>query len=135
MTKDELFFKVVTHLIQQGHQAIQQGHQAKDGGSCFYRAPNGDKCAIGCLIKPELYSPSFEGKAVRFLLGGDNPILKDPELIHLYRETDGLFEELQDLHDEKLEYGVNVNFIDQIRQIAIEYDIDPEHVPVMKIAA
>jgi hypothetical protein len=30
-------------------------------GSCQYRAPDGKKCAVGCLIPKRLYTSSIEG--------------------------------------------------------------------------
>ena len=44
MDAQEIFDKVVAHLAKQGHRAIGTG------GSCMYLAPNGDMCAVGCLL-------------------------------------------------------------------------------------
>lgn len=53
MTDQELFDRVAEHLLT-------QGKQAKQGTTCVYRAPDGSKCAIGCLIPDEKYIPEFE---------------------------------------------------------------------------
>ena len=53
MKAQEIFDTVATHLFRQGHQAI-------DNGTCLYRAPNGDMCAVGVLIPDEYYEKDFE---------------------------------------------------------------------------
>jgi hypothetical protein len=54
MNNQEIFDYVVAHFIKQGHRSIEPG------SGCLYRAPNGDMCAIGCLIKDEAYGPELE---------------------------------------------------------------------------
>jgi hypothetical protein len=56
MTPQEVFDKVATHLLTQRSRAVD-----RLGGDCVYRAPDGTKCAIGCLIPDELYCRSLEG--------------------------------------------------------------------------
>lgn len=52
----EQFDKIAKHLLT-------QGRKAKDSdGNCVYRSASGLKCALGCLISDELYSPSMENK-------------------------------------------------------------------------
>lgn len=55
MNKQEVFDKVATHLLTQKRQAWDE-----QTNGCVYRASNGDKCAIGCLIPDQFYSPEFE---------------------------------------------------------------------------
>lgn len=57
MTRQEIFDTVATHLITQGRRAWT-------GTNCMYLAPNGDRCAIGCLIPDDLYTPEMEGSGV-----------------------------------------------------------------------
>lgn len=60
MTPAEIVDHVARHLLRQGRKAC-----AGDGvGPVRYRAPNGDCCAIGCLIPDEAYSPALEGLPV-----------------------------------------------------------------------
>ena len=33
-------------------------------GLCLYRAANGRKCAVGCLIPDDKYSPALEGQSL-----------------------------------------------------------------------
>lgn len=60
MTLQEIFDTVVAHLRKQGRKSTTLVNQ-----HCVYRAPNGDKCAIGCLIRDEDYDRSIEGLTVR----------------------------------------------------------------------
>lgn len=48
---------------------LDQGRQASDGHNCLYRAPDGCKCAFGCLIPDETYAAdNWEGKIVAYLV-------------------------------------------------------------------
>ncbi len=88
MTSQEIFDTVAAHLLKQGKRAI-----ANDG-VCMYRAPDGCKCAFGCLIPDDLYSPPFEN---RLAVGVVNSC---PELASLYDEsTHSLLRDLQSMHD------------------------------------
>lgn len=51
--------KIRDHLIQQGRVA-SNGNTANATSMCRYLAENGDSCAVGCLIKPELYTEKME---------------------------------------------------------------------------
>lgn len=65
MNTQEVFNTVVNHLRKQGCKA--KGHslsEYEDNEICAYRGMGGNKCAVGCLIKDEFYSPSLEGKAI-----------------------------------------------------------------------
>lgn len=57
--KQEIFDKVTKHLLEQNKQALNENDR------CMYRAPNGLKCAAGCLIPDSDYSPIMEEKSVR----------------------------------------------------------------------
>ncbi len=61
-TKQEMFNMVVTHLRAQGRRAQIAN------GLCRYRTDTGLKCAIGCLIPDELYSPWLENSLTSDLL-------------------------------------------------------------------
>lgn len=57
LTKQEIFDKVRAHLLA-------QGAKSQDGaGECRYRAKDGLKCALGCLITDDAYDPKIEGDA------------------------------------------------------------------------
>jgi hypothetical protein len=78
MSKQEIFDTVVTHLRKQNTQSGK-------GGNCFYRL--GElKCAVGCLISDEDYSPDMEMNAANDL------ILSFAKLKHLRPHIDILDE-------------------------------------------
>lgn len=58
MLMQEIFDKVVDHLLT-------QGARSRYHGDCQYHAPDGRKCAIGCLIPAERYKPEVEGHSAR----------------------------------------------------------------------
>jgi hypothetical protein len=60
MTDQEIFDKVAQHLLA-------QGRPARAGDTCRYRAPDGSKCAIGCLIEDDQYAPRMEGIRLKSL--------------------------------------------------------------------
>lgn len=62
MTNQEAFEKMVIHLRKQGAKATVNPEYS--GSSCMYRAPNGFRCAVGCLIPDDEYRPWFEGGGV-----------------------------------------------------------------------
>ncbi len=63
MTNQEVFDKVAAHLLTQGARSTSARWPYK-GGVCAYRGEGGLKCAIGCLIAEEDYSPTIEGLGV-----------------------------------------------------------------------
>lgn len=69
MTNQEIFDTVYRHLLKQGRRSTRQrpGNPAGQDPLCVYRAPNGDRCAVGCLIPDDLYSPDMEGLGVLIL--------------------------------------------------------------------
>jgi hypothetical protein len=84
-TAQQIADKVVRHLRQQGRPSFDE-----DKGLCMYLAPNGDKCAAGCLFE------SQEGD-------------EDTQIAHLIQFSPGRFSDLaphkqlildlQDVHD------------------------------------
>ena len=83
------FDTVATHLLKQGKRAMRVS------GTCLYRTPDGLKCAVGCLIPEEMYSPDMEENVVTSLLE-KFPKLHDVPLINGFSK---LLRELQGLHD------------------------------------
>lgn len=89
MTNQEVFDKVAAHLLNQGGRS-----RADDDSMCAYRNSKGQRCAIGCLIPDDVYSPKMEGQRIGSLMY-DYPRLRD-----LFAGTDGnLLYTLQVLHD------------------------------------
>ena len=90
MTNQEIFDKVVTHLITQGERSISKLD------NCLYKALNGLKCAVGCLIPDEEYSSDMEGQCAEALY--NRGVL---DFLGSGIEV-SLLGDLQKLHDEKL---------------------------------
>lgn len=61
MTNQQIFDKVWAHIKQQGHASLQRG-------SCVYKAPNGDMCAVGCLLPSGTDTAPMEGGGVDSVL-------------------------------------------------------------------
>lgn len=57
MTAQEIFDKVLQHLRNQKCKAAHQN-------ACRYRTPNGNKCAVGCLLPENTATSAFEGVTV-----------------------------------------------------------------------
>lgn len=64
--EQDVFDVVAKHLLTQGKRS--EGVTTSPAGyshtACLYRGPGGLSCAVGCLIKDEAYSGSFESDAV-----------------------------------------------------------------------
>jgi hypothetical protein len=58
MGQQATFDKVVNHLRRQNARAMGAF------GLCRYRVVNGRRCAVGCLIPDDKYSPSLEGQSL-----------------------------------------------------------------------
>lgn len=64
LTKQQIFDKVAVHMLTQGRPALNDG-------TCVYLAPNGDTCAVGCLILPEHRSTAYENFSLNSLPNGE----------------------------------------------------------------
>lgn len=125
MTEQEIFDKVVRHLIAQGEQAVDPAT-----GRCQYRAPGGLKCAIGCLIPDELYEPEMDGEMA---LSASDVLESYPELagaIGSYSEALGdMLNSLQRVHDISNDYlhrgGLTFYGVAKLRGIARTYALSP----------
>ena len=102
---EKIYTTVRHHLLTQGRRSERI---FKDGTSaCLYRHPNGDRCAIGCLIPDDAYSADIEGAAIDctkvqdrlpFSVDGRAVAFLDRlQLIHDYEEPDHWENELERL--------------------------------------
>ena len=66
MTAQEIFDKVAAHLLTQRKPSLLCGI------GCAYRGEGGLKCAAGCLIPDEEYSPEMEGRNWHTLASRDS---------------------------------------------------------------
>lgn len=93
MTRQEIFDKVVKHLLKQGEKSATI--REDEGTRCLYRGPNGLMCAVGCLIPDEEYTDFMEdcpvgglpsyctvGSFVYELVGEHRTLLQDLQHIH-----------------------------------------------------
>lgn len=120
MNKQEVFDKVASHLLTQMKPSTEPDPGPETGlrGACYYRSPEGLKCAIGCLIPDELYDPKFEGKRVSIL---PIDILR---YIGVETDEDLLFlRRLQKIHDE---YSVELWKV-KLKKFASYYDLQWNH--------
>jgi hypothetical protein len=100
LTNQEVFTKVVNHLLRPD---FVRSVCTTDGGSkdvCLYAGPNGNSCAIGCLLPRDvgrgldrLVNPSwpsvarnkrsaFARQALKILRGVNAELLNDLQMIH-----------------------------------------------------
>lgn len=118
MGPQDVLCTVLRHLRQQGRRA------ADSRGQCYYRTPEGLRCAIGCRIPDERYTPEIEG--VRFSPAhGDFPcenraIKAEYLLPDVACTAYSLLADLQDFHDswwdpsEPLDAGENLRVLERI---------------------
>ena len=93
MIAQEIFTTATKHLLKQGARAETEDPRTHIAG-CMYRAPDGKKCAVGCLIPDKLYDPRMEKKGVSVLLENF------PNLPKYFEENLELLKDLQDIHDD-----------------------------------
>lgn len=110
MTAQEIYNRVRDHLLA-------QGHKSEDDEGCRYRAPDGSKCAVGCLITDEAYSFALErnivtAPVVRFALNQSGIDTTDTWL---------LLRDLQEVHDE-LDPS---RWAQELQRIAFQWKLTP----------
>jgi hypothetical protein len=93
-TAQELFDTVAKHLLT-------QNAKSRDGGDlCFYRDPNGLKCAVGCLIPDDEYRPEMENRTVAGMLYYRPELLTRERFEEIESNID-LLTDLQIVHDDR----------------------------------
>lgn len=99
ISKQEIFNEVSTHLLAQNKQS-RIG--SSNDMACVYRGPNNLKCAIGCLISDQDYSPSMERKGI-------GQLIKDFSCMEKYEPIAAFLFDLQMIHDRyEPEYWLNM---------------------------
>lgn len=99
-TKQEIFDKVATHLLTQKARAMgtRPAPFVGEVPSCLYLAPDGTRCAIGCLI-PDGHP------ALRAHADAAELLMRFPDLCPLVLPTDhqdaGFLLHLQRIHDDR----------------------------------
>lgn len=119
MDKQTIFDTVVRHLGRQGHPAMN------GAGRCVYRAPDGSKCAVGCLIPDELYRPEMDTGSEcgsSFGVGSLDEYFKLPDY---FAPNGGLLSVLQNSHDGWAQYGLGV-MLKRLQKIAEQFNLKPD---------
>lgn len=93
MDAQAIFNAVATHLFRQGKPAY-----SFDEHACMYRTPDGLKCAVGCLIPDELYTPLMEFQAAGNLITYAS--VRGYQLPEFIEANARLLRELQEVHDD-----------------------------------
>lgn len=108
MTNQEAFEKVANHLLTQMEPSVGPA-------GCRYRANNGLKCAIGCLIPDDKYYQDLEGLGAKHesVLAaisdfcGDASLLFELQLIHDQHDPEQWRNRLKNL---AVTYNLEANF-------------------------
>ena len=104
----QVYDTVARHLIVQKIAAASNS-------VCWYRATQGRKCAIGCLIPDDMYDPRMEGHGIRHLMQ-DFPGVLPPV-------DSALLEDLQSAHDMDLRYRFS-SWVRRMQSIATKWELD-----------
>jgi hypothetical protein len=103
-TPQQVFDKVARHLIK------QQARSTDEEGFCAYKAPGRMRCAAGCLISSDEYSPKMErnnwASLVKMNIAPKRHCL--------------LIEKLQKIHDE-----VHISdWLESLRDLALTHELN-----------
>ena len=109
MGQQTTFDRVVSHLRRQNARAMGAY------GLCRYRAANGRRCAVGCLIPDDKYSPSLEGQSLDLESAGELRRVLEEE-----GHDVNLVRQLQVIHDTVLIHHWETEF----EKLAARYKLD-----------
>src|SRR5687768_12272381 len=118
MDRQTIFDTVVRHLGQQGAPAVDEFH------NCVYRAPDGKKCAVGCLIPDELYQRGMDHNRDG---GGSycvHGLAEDFEVPGYFRVNLELLQRLQSAHDAWALFTLD-QVLGKLHLIASDYNLNP----------
>jgi hypothetical protein len=93
MTRSEVFLAVKNHLLTQRVRSTIEDDEYL-GPTCAYRGPNGLRCAAGCLIGDDEYTPDIEEKSWLTIVsyGGADPrhmdLIRALQRLHDFVEPD-----------------------------------------------
>jgi hypothetical protein len=112
MNAQEIFDTVARHLFAQGHRATDPFT-----GYCKYRAPNGDKCALGALIPDDLYVSDWDDNSEPAL------VEEVAQAIGLLKHVDLLID-LQSAHDAPSHWLTEQRLKQALVTVAEDHDLD-----------
>lgn len=113
----DVFNYVIDHLRRQGAPSMIGTDVVSS--SCAYRGASGAMCAVGALITDDEYNPAWENKRVCDLLEKN---LLPPALAARLKPHEEMLQELQNFHDNYLEYVDGVftdaveSYVDELRK-------------------
>lgn len=107
-----VFDTVAEHLLKQGKQSLGD---ITDVNACMYRNNEGLKCAAGCLIPDDQYTPDIEGKSWSSLVRENKVSSNCSQLI----------DDLQCLHDV---YDPK-DWLSELHEIAKNKNLDTSKLP------
>jgi hypothetical protein len=119
ITPQEIFDTVATHLFT-------QDKQAKDYNSniCLYfDKKTGNKCAIGCLINPDVYSSEYEKNNVYDLIYFSE-MKNYIEFSNFLNRNKNLLDILQEVHDDEENWKSSYNMKSKLANVAIYYNLN-----------
>jgi hypothetical protein len=116
-SKQALFDYIGTFLLAQGRRSVSS--DVSSYGSCFYRHPDGLKCAVGCVIPDEFYKPNMEGNSIRLLIEKFSSDHLFPTYIKKYQ--DFLFD-AQIIHDDII-WNSKKDFCNEWIKLGIRYKL------------
>ena len=97
MTNQEAFNRVWTYFVVEDHpKAVVQPNRGQSQAKCTYYGPNGERCAIGCLVSEDV-AQRLEAKHSCVAASGIQ--LKEPELLTGLPEDPKFLDALQMAHD------------------------------------
>ncbi len=98
ISNQDLFDKIVAHLRSMTERSVDS-----NSGNCRYRGDNGNRCAIGGIIKDEFYHPDIEiaGKNSVTCAGVMEAVQKSLDIDELNDGNFSVMRGLQDIHDNK----------------------------------
>lgn len=123
----DVFEFVCRHLFEQSEKA--QGRDAGNIGMCMYRAPDGKKCAVGCLIPDSEYKPSFEGHTVLHLTSTWHTM---PEWMRDGGPGYTLLKLLQTVHD-KTGWLSTQNMRDQLTKVGLVHGLEVDFLSTLSL--
>jgi hypothetical protein len=129
LTSQQLFDKVATHLFTQGRPA-KKSYNNSATPACAYRGNDGTKCAAGCVMPDEAYTPDVEGASINTFKEHGR---LEGQFGEFFPEVDpkdmDLLGSLQIAHDNDESEGDGGFFIESklrshLLEIALHYDLD-----------
>jgi hypothetical protein len=128
MTNQEMFNKVWQHFVVEENPASVD-RESEVGNGCFYRSPEGNKCAFGVLIPDEFYHEKMEGFTAISLIRGKECENEGRGMREYFGKVDAIFiSDLQEAHDDNANDYIGSNFTDAIevdlKKLAEEYNLE-----------